>query len=98
MAAPFSRLPEADAEINEGLAEDVDADGDGVLSEDELRAALKGEDGKKAACCNRLYLEENSIGTLAVTRYVECETEYDFMHFSEKADRENHDTCAIVWA
>jgi Ca2+-binding EF-hand superfamily protein len=44
----FSRLPETDAEIAEELAADVDADGDGVLSEDELRAALKGEDGKKA--------------------------------------------------
>eukprot|EP01046_Picozoa_sp_COSAG06_P118509 COSAG06_NODE_65686_length_256_cov_0.847134_1_plen_54_part_01 len=41
----FSRLPETDAEIAEELAADVDADGDGVLSEDELRAALKGEDG-----------------------------------------------------
>ena len=45
---PFSQLPETDAEVDEELAEDVDVDGDGVLSEDELRAALKGEDGKKA--------------------------------------------------
>ena len=44
----FSRLPETAAEVAEELAKDVDADRDGVLSEDELRAALKGEDGTKA--------------------------------------------------
>ena len=47
-AAAFSHLPETDAEVRAALAGGVDADGDGVLSEDELRAALKGEDGKKA--------------------------------------------------